>query len=249
MAMAGAGGNGADVAALNPEHAIRQEKRQMRTAVRRKLREFAAAQRQIEDAAIQHHVLDAPWFKNSKRLCAYVSCAALREVDTTKIVAHIFNPDDPGQAKKLYLPRVQDKQSHMQMLHVKSYDDLVPNSMTILEPEPVDKSGSPREDVLDTDEPLDLLLLPGLAFDLSGRRLGRGGGYYDCLLSKILESNESKGWKRPLLVALAYSPQIVDGSVPVDETDVPVDALVRASGVTAISPYARQQILTDEAKF
>lgn len=34
--------------------------------------------------------MEAPWFKACKRLCAYISCSALREVDTTRILSHIL---------------------------------------------------------------------------------------------------------------------------------------------------------------
>lgn len=48
--------------------------------------------------------------------------------------------------KKLYVPRVEDKNSHMRMLHILRFDDLVANSMDILEPAPVDGDGNERED-------------------------------------------------------------------------------------------------------
>lgn len=48
--------------------------------------------------------------------------------------------------RKLYVPRVEDKNSHMRMLHISRIDDLVANSMDILEPAPVDADGNARED-------------------------------------------------------------------------------------------------------
>lgn len=48
--------------------------------------------------------------------------------------------------KSLYVPRVEDKNSHMRMLKISSIDDLVANSMNILEPLPVDAAQNERED-------------------------------------------------------------------------------------------------------
>jgi len=48
--------------------------------------------------------------------------------------------------KKLYVPRVEDKNSHMRMLNILRIDDLVANSMNILEPTPVDADGNARQD-------------------------------------------------------------------------------------------------------
>lgn len=48
---------------------------------------------------------------------------------------------------KVYVPRIEDKESHMRMLHITNTgDDLIANHMNILEPTPLDASGSPREE-------------------------------------------------------------------------------------------------------
>lgn len=45
------------------------------------------------DNAIQNIVMESPWFKSSERLCAYISCKSLREVDTSKLLSEILqNP-------------------------------------------------------------------------------------------------------------------------------------------------------------
>lgn len=69
---------------------------------------------------------------------------------------------------------------------------------------------------------LGLVVVPGSAFDLTGGRLGRGGGFYDRLLSRV----------RPpaLVVGLAYDDQVVD-RVPTAEHDVRVGAVVTPSRI------------------
>lgn len=227
------------------EQTIADQKRTLRAEVRKALKALSADQRASEDLAIQTTILDSSWFKASKRLCAYISCQQLREVDTSKILAECL-PSNPGQeelAKDLYVPRVEDKNRNMRMLKITTMDDLVKNSMNILEPSLVDATGNNREDVLSSSSPVDLFLLPGQAFDRTGRRLGRGGGYYDTFLLKYQELAKEKGWNQPLLVALSYSVQIMDeGIIPVNSTDVPIDALVSSSGVITISAAALQRM-------
>ncbi|WVZ66470.1 hypothetical protein U9M48_015682 [Paspalum notatum var. saurae] len=227
------------------EQAVADQKRALRAEVRKALKALSPDQRASEDLAIQTTILDSPWFKASKRLCAYISCRQLREVDTSKILAECL-PLNPGQdelAKDLYVPRVEDKNRNMRMLKITTMDDLVKNSMNILEPSPVDANGNDREDVLSSLSPVDLFLLPGQAFDRTGRRLGRGGGYYDTFLLKYQELAKEKGWNQPLLVALSYSVQIMEeGVIPVNSTDVPIDALVSSTGVIPISPAALQRM-------
>lgn len=74
-------------------------------------------------------------------------------------------------------------------------------------------------------ELVDVVLVPGRAFDRGGRRLGRGGGYYDRLLERL-----PRGVVR---VGVTTDAGIVD-RVPVGPSDMPVDWLVTESGVLRV---------------
>jgi 5-formyltetrahydrofolate cyclo-ligase len=70
----------------------------------------------------------------------------------------------------------------------------------------------------DTIDPaaLDVVVVPGVAFDRSGRRVGYGGGYYDRFLRGIAAFR----------VGLAFSLQVIDGRLPAGSFDLPVHAIV-----------------------
>ena len=72
----------------------------------------------------------------------------------------------------------------------------------------------------------DLVVVPGVAFDAMGRRLGKGYGYYDRFLSGLS--------KTAVTVGLAFSRQLLE-EVPVDTWDVPVDVVVTEDGVIRVS--------------
>ncbi|KAK8631124.1 hypothetical protein V6N13_079887 [Hibiscus sabdariffa] len=219
------------------EH-IFEQKRSLRSKVRKALKTMDPFQRSQEDDAIQNTVVESSWFKASKSVCAYISSPALLEVDTSRIISEVLS-SPAKERKKLYVPRVEDRNSNMKMLMISSVDDLIEKSMNILEPALVDSDGIQREDVMQASDPVDLFILPGLAFDKSGSRLGRSGGYYDLFLKNYQELTKMKRWKQPLLVALSYSVQIIEeGAIPVTPFDIPVDALVSPAGFIPISAAA-----------
>eukprot|EP00250_Pteridium_aquilinum_P010568 c19479_g1_i2 orf=35-844(+) len=217
---------------------IAEQKKALRSRIRRDLRLHYPSLSLTEDPIIQNHILEAPWYKSSRHICAYISCPSIREVGTSQIISDILQTAHSDNPKALYVPWIQDKESHLKFFHISSNEDLTANSMGILEPIPVDSNGSPREDVMQVNEPVDLILMPGLAFDRAGQRLGRGGGYYDCFLKNYLLHATQQGWRPPLLVGLAYSLQILDEMVPVDSKDMPIDALVSPSGLLRFSDHA-----------
>ncbi|MEV7810341.1 5-formyltetrahydrofolate cyclo-ligase [Streptomyces flaveolus] len=71
----------------------------------------------------------------------------------------------------------------------------------------------------------DVVLLPGLAVDARGMRLGRGGGSYDRVLARL-----ERAGARPRLVVLLYDTEVV-ARVPAEAHDKPVHAVVTPSGV------------------
>jgi len=72
-------------------------------------------------------------------------------------------------------------------------------------------------------ETIDLIVVPGVAFDLSGNRLGRGGGYYDRLLD---------GYSG-ITVAVAFDFQVFP-EIPCDAHDIPVDYLVTETKILKV---------------
>jgi 5-formyltetrahydrofolate cyclo-ligase len=118
--------------------------------------------------------------------------------------------------KVLLLPRVNRDEQRLNLYEVKDpARNLVDGTWGIREPNP---------DLCSRAEPaaIDFALVPGVAFDARGARLGYGGGYYDRLLAGCTRS-------RPSLVAAAFELQVVD-EVPLEEHDVRVDLIVTEGG-------------------
>ena len=77
----------------------------------------------------------------------------------------------------------------------------------------------------------ELILVPGVGFDLHGRRLGYGKGYYDRFLSRW--NPQAHPPQRPIYTGLTFSIQIVS-TLPHDPWDIPLDFLVSEQGVSPI---------------
>ena len=79
-----------------------------------------------------------------------------------------------------------------------------------------------------TDTPLDMLVVPGLAFDAKGGRLGRGKGYYDRYISESVRACAGMGRPAPFLVGLCVEAQLLE-EVPMEPSDRPLDALATSA--------------------
>ena len=111
----------------------------------------------------------------------------------------------------------------LELFRLKTLDELIPQTLGILEPQP-ELRAAPSRRVL-PDE-LALVLTPGLAFDRNGGRLGRGAGYYDRFFARIDQAR-----KKPVpKFALAFDCQVL-GQVPVQPHDVRLDGIVTESEI------------------
>lgn len=98
--------------------------------------------------------------------------------------------------------------------------------------EPTGKDAS--EEALNSDTPLDVILLPGAAFDRQGRRVGRGKGFYDKYITACERHAEMRNKPRPRLIGLSFYEQLLN-TAPADLHDQPVDFLALPSGLIRCS--------------
>lgn len=125
--------------------------------------------------------------------------------------------------------------SVMDMLELSSLEDyhsLQPDSWGI--PTIPKDSISSRHNALgdaEHDTTLDLIVMPGVAFDESFKRLGHGKGYYDYFLTRYNKAKKASGKRMPVLVALAFDSQVLPkDKVPVDASDWLMDIIVTGDG-------------------
>jgi 5,10-methenyltetrahydrofolate synthetase len=195
-----------------PEDTVRERKRALRAralAARAAL-EPAARAAEAQDATAR--LLALPAWSAARTVAAYLSIDA--EFDTGPLVREIL-----GSGRRLVLPRVVDPRSpaaRRLVLHAVAdpRTDTLAGPWEIREPDP----RRCPEVAVDT---VDLLLMPGLAFDRQGGRLGYGAGYYDRLIAAT-----GPGCVR---VALAFGVQCVP-EVPMQSHDQRIDWLVTAEG-------------------
>jgi 5-formyltetrahydrofolate cyclo-ligase len=169
---------------------------------------LSAEERMLKSGAITVKLTGVPELENANTVMVYASFRS--EVDTGPIISWCRQ-----QGKRVALPKVTGAGTMEACLVGDPRVDLQPGVWGILEP----ASGS---ECLDPSE-IDVVIVPGVAFDLHGGRLGYGGGFYDAYLSGVRADT--------LLVGIAFGAQVV-ASVPTDRHDVRMDVLVTETDVT-----------------
>ncbi len=117
------------------------------------------------------------------------------------------------EGRKVILPRVEG--DVMTLVEMDGLDDLGPGYRGLLEPRPGAGRKVPWKEV-------EVALVPGLAFDLQGNRLGRGGGHYDRALPRL--------GPKALKIGLAFDFQVVE-RLPAEARDIPVHLVVTETRV------------------
>ncbi|KAG6841046.1 hypothetical protein C0991_002354 [Blastosporella zonata] len=201
--------------------ALKAQKRALRKALSATLKSLSSSAIQEQSQAVTARVLTLPAFQRSKSISCYLSMPS-GELDTAVLISEIL-----GHGKSLLVPKIDtSKDGHMDFLKVYGMEDLesFPSGLWGIKEPGSHWQGSPRQTALDTTaDDLDIILVPGVAFDHSFSRLGHGKGYYD----RFIASYSSTGRPRPLLVALALREQLMEGSaVPVGNHDWGMDVIV-----------------------
>ncbi len=148
-------------------------------------------------------------YRNARRVAVYFPVGG--ELDTSVICADLWH-----RRKSCFLPRMIDKPTvNLGFAEYTANTPMTANRFGIPEPD------TPSTEWLSAQY-LDLVLLPLLAFDRRGYRLGMGGGYYDSALAR---RKNTAALRRPRLFGLAYSHQEVE-TLPTEAWDVRLDGII-----------------------
>lgn len=172
--------------------------------------------REKSDLACKH-LIDHPLFADQKdysklTICTYMPFRS--ELDITPLMEWCWQ-----KGIKVLIPKANRLNKSLQLHLIKSYADVETGSWGIREP---------RDTALAWDQltPIDIIFIPGLAFDLQGGRVGYGGGYYDRFVRSCARTSQVK----PIHAAVAFDLQLVD-QVPMEAHDLKIDKVFTESGV------------------
>lgn len=179
-----------------------------RTQLKAILASIDTSQRQTASEQIAAHLHGA--LKQASTILAYAALPT--EVSLDPFIASAL-----AEGKQICIPRIDWAIKSMTSVAITNLaDDLETGRYDIRVPKPGCALVEPAQ--------LDVILLPGLAFDRVGNRLGRGAGFYDRFISALHDAGH-----RPTLIGVCYDAQILD-SVPTEAHDHRVDLVITPRG-------------------
>jgi 5-formyltetrahydrofolate cyclo-ligase len=173
-------------------------KRDMRKQMLGIRRALSLEQKVAADRRIAEQLLGRVEVAAAQTICIYLSLS--EEVDTKFIIAELF-----ARKKTVVVPKVVGV--HLELEAITTLDDLNVGAFGILEPTSSARAAHSPD--------VDLYIVPGIAFDEEGFRVGWGKGYYDKLLA---------GTSVPR-IGLAYTVQLI-AQVPHTSYDVPMTVVI-----------------------
>jgi len=156
--------------------------------------------RPAKDSEIRNRLFSMPEFMKAKIILFYVSMKG--EVKTEKAISETLR-----MGKRVLVPFVSLKSGEMLISEINDLHDLSHGAFGIPTPK------HPREFPIDK---VDLVIVPGIAFDKKGNRVSYGGGFYDRFLKQLKDDN---------FIALAYDLQLVPRITP-NKTDIRLQKII-----------------------
>lgn len=182
------------------------EKQQTRQAMKQLRDDMTNEQVEEKSAAIAMNLHGIRKYKEARILLLYA--AKGNEAMTRELIEKAIT-----EGKRVLLPITDNEKRELQVGEARSYGELRKGAFGILEPGEKATAGK-----------IDVAVVPGIAFDRHGHRLGYGLGYYDKLFARQSEITK---------IGLAYDFQVVE-RLPREEHDHPMDFIVTESRVMRI---------------
>lgn len=176
-------------------------KNELRTRIKLLRGDLTEDVKRNHDNKIFKKIIESNEYKSSKIIFIYVSFD--KEVDTIKLIKKALE-----DKKNVLVPKIISLKDGMIAVEISSLQELSMSKYNILEPM------LPAEI---KHYEIDLCIIPGVAFDVNGGRVGYGGGFYDRFLVKLK--------KDVSLIALGYKFQILD-YVPMEEFDIKISSII-----------------------
>ena len=186
--------------------AIFNDKEKLRKEILTKRKNIDIVEKEKMDKKILDEFYENKYYREAKNIFIYISYDS--EINTKGIINKALMDN-----KKIYVPRTEFKTRLMDAVKITSLDNLIESEYGILEPSIEEPHIEPNE--------LDLIVVPGVAFDRNGGRMGYGAGFYDRYFKRISKDRIKKIAK----LALAYDFQILE-KIPMNEQDVPVNYII-----------------------
>lgn len=181
------------------------EKRALRDATRRAIVALPPTARRLASDRVCQRIMALPAFGSAR--CVMLFSPLADEVDLSGVLARCRE-----SGRVVCAPRADWEHRTMEPAEVGGigWEALTPERHGIHEPGPEAPGVNLGE--------IDLIIVPGVAFDREGHRLGRGGGFYDRFLARA-------ELRRAFLLGVGFAVQLV-ARVPRQDHDRPVDAVV-----------------------
>jgi len=183
---------------------IRETKDEIRNKIAKALAALSVNEIEEKITRIENRLFEFANFLEANIVLLYINSTS--EVNTLKIIERCLNHN-----KIIILPAFDATKHEMKLMKIDNLDaDLTPSPRGILEPDSSSCNVVPIECV-------DIAIIPGVAFDEKGGRIGSGDGYYDRLIPKLSITTRK--------VALAFENQIIP-QVQMESHDRYVDIII-----------------------
>jgi 5-formyltetrahydrofolate cyclo-ligase len=188
-----------------------RERAALRRALRARRRSVPPREHQRLSSKLCRKLLSWPGFLHARRFACFLSNDG--EPDLDALVQRAAS-----MGKRAYLPVLHERR--LWFLAYTNATPMVSNRYGILEPSAASAVRTPLA-------ALDIALVPLVAFDDHGHRLGMGGGYYDRTFAYL---RHRKHWRRPKLIGVAFEFQRL-AELPAQPWDVPLDGIITEKGL------------------